>query len=439
MPTPRPKEKEKDFIDRCIPQLIETEGRKPDEASAICHSIWDKHNKKKGGIEMPKTEFLRSNIAQGIEQGAQGVDPGFKHDKGKGAIFGYTVITKGKLNGQDVRNWEMDDTSLDQIVELGNKSAIGIKSRFGHPNMSGEALGTFLGRAKNFRRDGDVVRADLYFDETAYKTPNGDLATYILDLASNDPASFGTSIVFSADLETRLEKDSTPKKDGSGKPLPALVRFKKLFGSDVVDDPAATNGMFSKFFNESVELSAKATEFLDKLLCDPDALDRVMGFLERYRENRVEIELEEEKKQSNQLHKEVGEMDPKELTLEILTKERPDLVASIQSEAANKAITGERARALAITKAANTEFKGMGMEALSEESIEKGNTLDAALASMRGKRLADLTAAGNKAPGADDAESGKEKTHLELAKAYQAEHKCTIVEALKATVPVKKQ
>lgn len=385
---------------------------------------------------MPKTEFLRSNIAQGIEEGAKGVDPSFKHDKGKGAIFGYAVITKGKLNEQDVRDWEMDDVSLDQIVVLGNKNGIGIKSRFGHPNMSGEALGTFLGRAKNFRKDGGIVRADLYFDETAYKTPNGDLATYILDLAASDPESFGTSIVFSADFEVRLEKDGTRKKDEKGKELPKLVRFKKLYGSDVVDDPAATKGLFNIFFNESVELSAKATEFLDKLLCNPDALERVISFLERYRENRVDIDQvgKEKVKTGEVLTKEAKmPVEMKDLTADQLRKERPDLVAACHQEGTKE----ERSRALAIVKNAHTEFAGMGMEAIVEESLESGKTVDASLAAMRKKRLDDLSAKGNKAPGADTEVPAK-KTHLELAKEYAKEHKCSIVEALRATAEPRK-
>ena len=378
---------------------------------------------------MSKTEFLRSNIAQGIEAGAKGVAPGLKHEKGKGVILGYSVINKGKLNEQDVRKWEMDDVSLNQIVDLGNKSVIGIKSRFGHPNMSGEALGTFLGRAKNFRREGDVVRADLYFDETAYKTPNGDLATYVLDLAANDPESFGTSIVFSAEFETRLEKDGTPKKDAKGKLLPDLVRFKMLYGSDVVDDPAATNGMFGKFFNESVELSAKASEFLDKLLCNPDAIERVMSFLERYRENRVDIDLVGQGKEKVTLTKEDEMVELKDLTVDQLRKERPDLVTALHQETVKE----ERLRALAIVKNAHSEFAGMGMETIVEESLENGKTIDASLAAMRKKRLDDLSAKGNKAPGADgDVPAGK-KTHLERAKDYAKEHKCGIVEALRAT------
>ena len=47
MPTPKKGELEKDFVDRCIPIVIE-EGTAEDgtQASVICHSIFDEHNKK---------------------------------------------------------------------------------------------------------------------------------------------------------------------------------------------------------------------------------------------------------------------------------------------------------------------------------------------------------------------------------------------------------
>lgn len=379
---------------------------------------------------MPKKEFLRANIARGLDQATKGVDRKLMHEKGRGVIFGYAVITKGKLNDQDMRDWEMDDISLDQVVELGNKSKIGLKSRFGHPNMSGEALGTFLGRALNFRRDGDIIRADLYIDETAYKTPNGDLATYVMDLAETDPDAFGSSLVFDADFEYRIKKDGTKEQDGQGNDLPALVRFTKLYASDVVDDPAATKGMFGTFFNSSVELSAKATEFLDKLLNNPDAVEKVMAFLNRYRVNRDDID-----KDQNKNKKEVSPMEIKDLTLEVLSKERPELLESARNEASKD----ERTRVLSIVKAEHTEFAGKKVEALTEDSIEKGLTLDATLASMRKKCLDDLNAKGNPLPGANADQEANGNDHITKAKQYAAEHKCSISEALSATAPARQK
>ena len=48
MPKPKKGESQKEYIGRCIPILIE-EGRKQDQAVAICYSMWRNRNKKKKG------------------------------------------------------------------------------------------------------------------------------------------------------------------------------------------------------------------------------------------------------------------------------------------------------------------------------------------------------------------------------------------------------
>lgn len=383
-----------------------------------------------------KNTNRRLEINRGIKEGKSGIDRNYEDDNHKGLIKGIAIMTKG--NVKDSRQWEIDDDTLDQIVAAGKAHKnLGLKSRFGHPNSSTTALGTFLGRMKNFYKDGDIVRADLYFNKTAYKTPDGDLATYILDLAEKDPQAFGTSVVLGDyELEYRIEKDGTPKKDKEGNELPPLLRVGTLMAADVVDDPAANDSLFEKrFFNSSIELSAKATGFLDKLLNNPDALDYVIAFLERYRVNRVDIDLAQKTKLDNQFQKEGLQMEMKDLTLETLKKDRPDLVSALETEA----IKGERNRVLSIVKTAHTEFKGMGMEAIVEDSIEKGNTVDASLAAMRGKRLNDLDTNANKGPGPDDPEKGKEKDHLTRAREHQKEHGGTITDALLATASEKKK
>ena len=42
MPTPLPYERQEDFIQRCIPELIEKEGRDKAQATAVCYQIWNK-------------------------------------------------------------------------------------------------------------------------------------------------------------------------------------------------------------------------------------------------------------------------------------------------------------------------------------------------------------------------------------------------------------
>ena len=392
--------------------------------------------KEKQEALLPKIETKnnrRLDINYGIKGGKTGIDRVFQDGKFHGVIHAVAVMTAG--NVKDSRGWEIDQITLDQIVAAGNAhDNLGLKSRFGHPNMSGNALGTFLGRAKNFYRDGNVARADLYISKTAYNTPEGDLASYVLGLAEKDPEAFGTSVVMGDyTLEYKTNADGTKQEDGQGNKLPPMLRVQTLMAVDVVDDPAANNSLFGKFFNDSVQLSAKATEFLDNLLNNPDAVDYVLAFLERFRINRVEID--ETKGQGSLSTKKEEQMEGlKELTLDQLKAARPDLVTALQTET----ISAERSRAVAIMKAMHTEFAGMGMEAIALEAVESGKTVEGALAAIRGKRLEDLKVKTPPPPGPDVGSEVK-KSHLEKAREYQAQHKCTIVEALQKTAEPRKQ
>ena len=283
IPVPRKGEKESVFISRCLSDdIMNKEYPDQSQRTAICYTSW----RKAKGIPEPKEkkhsegneeikELFRSDISRGISEGKSGVD------RENGIIRGFAVVTKGEAKGHGI---EIDDVALDQVVEFGNQSSIGIKSRFGHPTMSSEALGTFLGRAKNFQRDGEVDRADLHIDKSAYNTPNGNLADYIMSLAESDPDSFGSSIVFEGKRKEQLEEDGTRKKNKeTGEELFPLVRFTKLLGVDAVDNPAANKGMFgTQFFSESVMPSAEMTKFLDKFLLDQNAIEKTIKFLQRY-------------------------------------------------------------------------------------------------------------------------------------------------------------
>lgn len=397
-------------------------------------------------------ELLRSEVARGIAEGQKGVD------REHGIIRGFAVMTKG--NVKDYRGWEIDDETLENIAAAGNKIKLGQKSRFGHPNMSSTALGTFLGRAKNFRVDGDIVRADLFFDETAYETPDGDLANYVMHLAESDADAFGTSVVLGDyELKYRLDNDGARKKDDKGKELPPLLRVKKLFAVDVVDDPAANNGMFGglHFFNPDVKLSAEATQFLDKFLSNPDAVTKVIGFLERYRANKEQIEETGNPKKEGL----TMELDLSKLTLEQLKAGRPELVTEIeraagdalasslneqQTSAVNAAVAAERARAAGIFKSASdlADDKLAAVKPLldaGKKAVEDGLSADAAESSLKGVKLQLLSvaapAAAGHAGGEDHDQQGK--SHLMQAREYAAQHKCSITEALKATAPAKRK
>ena len=199
-----------------------------------------------------QASWIRSSLSKGIqpEEGQAGVD------RNTQTIHGVAVVTKGEALGH---NRLLDETFLEQTVNAGNKARHGVKARFDHPNASNTSMGTTVGRFKQFRRDGDIVRADLHFLKSASKSPNGDYPDYIMSLAEEDPGTFGTSIVFEED-------EPLVQLDEEGKPIEGALmisRLKKLFAADVVDEPAANpNGFFSTPVQQS--LATKLTQFLDK-------------------------------------------------------------------------------------------------------------------------------------------------------------------------------
>lgn len=364
-----------------------------------------------------KDNLFRADIARGGD---------VRVIKEREVITGFAVVTKGLTH--DDRG-EFDDAALDAVVELGNKSKMGIKSRFGHPNMSSTALGTFLGRAVNFRRDGDMVRADLQIDSTAHETPSGNLAQYVMDLAQSDPDAFGSSMVIYWDAEYRKDESGQILAGETGDPLPPLIRVKKLFAVDVVDDPAANNG----FFSSSVKPSAEMTAFLDRLLESPETVSKVTEFLRRYEFNKTNTKKEEVRIMVN------------ELTMETIKAEKPELFAAIRNEGIAEGVKKgsedgariERERAVSIFKKSQA-FKDMS--ALALDAVEKGMSFEQAVISFQDKQLEGLQKTSVEPVGPDTEETKPQKsaTHFDRAKAYKSEHGCSMTDALKATADKRK-
>ena len=103
---------------------------------------------------------------------------------------------------------------------------------------------------------------------------SGDLHTYVLDMAEKNPDMFGASIAFeiaeSVFLEEEVEGQKVEKE---------YFRLKELRATDIVDEPAATNGLFSSKLRtrtlSGVEgFPAIATQFLDE---NPQILDLILS------------------------------------------------------------------------------------------------------------------------------------------------------------------
>jgi len=177
-----------------------------------------------------------------------------KVDRENGILKGVEIAKYGRNKNQSF----FDDKFLTDLVDKGNDQNQGVKSRFGHPNMCASSLGTYVGRYKNFRVKERKVYADLYLDPISKKkqVEGGGISMfdYIMDMAESNSDMFGNSIVIMGDeYENEIENENGEKKWETVKVLHSLI------ASDLVDDPAATDALFS---NED-DFGVAMTEFLD--------------------------------------------------------------------------------------------------------------------------------------------------------------------------------
>jgi len=265
----------------------------------------------KGGAmsKWMSTGYLKSKPTGGINREA-------------GIIEGVKVCTEGEASGHGVN---LDSEFISTVVRFGNERKQGLKARFGHPNMCSTALGTFLGRHKNFRTETTVrddgskaltAVADMFLSNEAKETPNGNLYDYVLGLAENEPDMFGTSISFTPGREYRKTAagENVYEPTDSKEPLSAevYVECSELHACDCVDEPAANDGLFSRFSNETI--AGQITEFMDlnpqvweAVQTNPSILEalsrygnKMDEFMDRYREYREQNkEGSEMKKKTN--------------------------------------------------------------------------------------------------------------------------------------------
>lgn len=206
-----------------------------------------------------------------------------KVDRKANIIFGANLMQVGDLNGGDARNWTVDAATLQQAHEIMGRGNNGTKARFTHPNMSADGMGSYLGRWKNQRVDGGTLRADLHIADAAFRSPQGDLGTYVMDLAESDPEAFGVSLATRLD-EGNLQEFSNSSDGKDGKKWP--MRFADVRAADIVDEPAATRGgLFDLTTPDLRNLPAQATALLTTYFGDAEPIvvrGRIDAFLDRY-------------------------------------------------------------------------------------------------------------------------------------------------------------
>lgn len=199
-------------------------------------------------------------------------------DKERNVIESVSMAQKGPALGHGVM---FDDRTIDQAVELSVVQMSGIKSRFTHPGLSSDGLGSYLGRVRNIHRANDKAVGDLHLSEMAFTSPRGDLGNYVMGMAEKEPGAFGMSLVtlvkstvwamedgsevlhFDYETGTKGEKQ---KPNGARYDLPS-VRFAAVRAVDLVDEPAANrDGLFSGALVGTNVLAESLFEDFDLLL-----------------------------------------------------------------------------------------------------------------------------------------------------------------------------
>lgn len=193
----------------------------------------------------------------------------------EGVIHGVVMCQVGEAKGHDV--W-IEQEFIDNLAKLGAATGDeGVKSLFGHPSMSADAVGTYAGFINNIRVFGTQCIGDLNLSEASNKSPKlAGMKEYILALAQERPKAFGLSIAFSAghcyfyDKEgNRVVDDGSKESWDKWRTLPVekqklYATIVELHGCDLVDTGAATDGLYSdgqRFFDHLY--SFQAIQFLD--------------------------------------------------------------------------------------------------------------------------------------------------------------------------------
>ena len=307
-------------------------------------SIVNRNNKKE--LSMSKLNTVeRSEYVSG---------DGGTVDMDKGVLLGVKVIQMGRVN--DARPFFVDETTLGQIVELGNQPAKGLKVRYTHAGRE-DAMGSHLGRASNFRIEGDCVRADVVLAKSSFISPKGNLGGYVLTLAEEDSLSLGMSVAGTLDAE-----EMSTLEEGGVMPL----RFLDLYSADVVADPAATrNGLFStqepkgmaEEKNEEMreeeaplqaseqpqeELSVEGDKVVtEEVKASEESSEELSEDKEEKLEEHEEEELEEHKEEEMNDHYPEGKMDEHEEKKEEELSEEPSEEPAVELSAAHEEFVTE--------------------------------------------------------------------------------------------------
>ncbi|GAB2553062.1 hypothetical protein [Rufibacter soli] len=217
-------------------------------------------------LKKPDTRYLKSGRVAFAASSNSNVD------KENRTITNVILCQVGPAKGHGVH---LEQEFIEDGIAYAQKhwEKVGMKSRFGHPAMSNDALGSEVGRFRNFRVEGDKMVADLQVFNAANLSPtHPGMGDWLLAMAQEDPSAIMCSIVFTPSYYYQKSESGEKvkvweyDKDGNyasaNQKLPVYVAMGEFNQTDIVDEGAATDRLFSADVN-SEKFAVKATEFLD--------------------------------------------------------------------------------------------------------------------------------------------------------------------------------
>jgi hypothetical protein len=326
-------------------------------------------------------------------------------DTEKGIIKGVKVCSEGEAKGHGV---QLNKNFIREVTRLGKEHGPGIKARFGHPNMCATSLGTYIGRYKNYRTNIETTQegtrhhsiADLHLDETAKNLPKiGNAWDYIFKLAQTSPDMFGNSIVFTPG---ESEYETIENQDGS-KSQVEYATIESLHATDLVDDPAATDGLFSKFSDD--DMAAQVTMFLDQhtevyelAASHPEIVEEFLRKYELHKNHKNMTEIEVKtfgEKLDTLLEKVTAFFKPAEIPEETTAKTDLEIanekITAFENQIAEHTAANEAEKAelgtlksLLLAKQAEAENLVTELKAMKNEWVPEGRTNNTGLPEITG-------------------------------------------------------
>jgi hypothetical protein len=195
-------------------------------------------------------EAPQNTVVPGVQMIRIGPARGHKAFKNADGEFEcYEPSVHAAIPSEALYQVTIDQDFVDSVLDLAQQAPNGIKALMNH----NDDVRDIFGACRNWRQDGDTVRADVHL------FPESPHCPYIQKIASEIPEEVGFSINFEFNF---VEKAGC----GENTPKNVFCVCTKLSSSDLVTEGATTSGLF-----HSKTSSHKPTTIMSKKLAEGEA------------------------------------------------------------------------------------------------------------------------------------------------------------------------